>query len=553
MLGVSNCYVFKSRLQEYAQKVGLPTPVYETIKEGPSHQPSFRSTVIVNNVRYDSLPGFFNRKAAEQSAAEIALVELAKSNEINQSITQPVIETGLCKNLLQEYAQKMNYAMPLYLCKKDERPGRLSSYSCTVEIGGIRYIGASARTKKEAEIKAARTALLAIESRASQSSEKQFGHSKLTVVPCKKRGAEAIGKADETSKVPKTKKARFKRKPPRKKQSGDKKGRNHIESAAHVGAKVESRTNVNDESCVQALESRTLTANAANFDNGYQNENGLLSGEGLLSLNSSKVLENGESMKMQSDDSCIQTMKYRPLAPCAMNSNKGMLAGDDSVSLNGNKFCGNGSSTELASNDFSFQVMESASGPADAIKSMDTGMSINNQNEKDLLGGEDSESHNNNSIFADNKPTELPSNEPYVQTMESKPEAMKNLDVGMSFDYQNDKGVLAVEGSLSLDSSNIFENRKSKDLQSSESCLPIVDSGTLAAETKKNDVRMSINDRNEMGSLAGEGSVSLNNNEIFENGSTNLQADENNLGTVAGQIFVSSNGETREMSYVTDC
>jgi len=83
--------VFKSRLQEYAQKAGLPTPVYETIKEGPSHEPSFRSTVIVNDVRYDSLPGFSNRKAAEQSAAEVALVELAKSNVVNQSITQPVV------------------------------------------------------------------------------------------------------------------------------------------------------------------------------------------------------------------------------------------------------------------------------------------------------------------------------------------------------------------------------------------------------------------------------------------------------------------------------
>ncbi|KAL5066339.1 hypothetical protein RYX36_028076 [Vicia faba] len=72
--GVSNCYVFKSRLQE--------------------------STVIVNEVRYDSLPGFFNRKAAEQSAAEVALMELAKSSEVNHSITQPVHETGLCKNLL---------------------------------------------------------------------------------------------------------------------------------------------------------------------------------------------------------------------------------------------------------------------------------------------------------------------------------------------------------------------------------------------------------------------------------------------------------------------
>jgi hypothetical protein len=33
----------------------------------------------------------------------------------------------------------------------------------TVEIGGIQYIGAAARTKKEAQIKVARTALLAIQ------------------------------------------------------------------------------------------------------------------------------------------------------------------------------------------------------------------------------------------------------------------------------------------------------------------------------------------------------------------------------------------------------
>lgn len=89
--GVSNCYVFKSRLQEYAQKKGLPTPVYETIKEGPSHEPSFRSTVIVNDVRYDSLLGFFNRKAAEQSAAEVALMELSKSVDINICISLPVV------------------------------------------------------------------------------------------------------------------------------------------------------------------------------------------------------------------------------------------------------------------------------------------------------------------------------------------------------------------------------------------------------------------------------------------------------------------------------
>ncbi|KAK8298134.1 hypothetical protein V6Z12_D05G234800 [Gossypium hirsutum] len=218
--GVSNCYVFKSQLQEYAQKAGLPTPVYETIKEGPSHEPSFRSTVIVNNVRYDSLPGFFNRKAAEHSAAEVALMELFKTGEINESVSQPVHETGLCKNLLQEYAQKMNYAMPVYQCQKEEALGRLSSYSCTVEIGGIRYVGAAAKTKKEAEIKAARIALLAIQSSASELPDQSFGNSRLMVIPCRKRAAEMATNPDETVKVPKAKKARFKKKMLKRKLSG---------------------------------------------------------------------------------------------------------------------------------------------------------------------------------------------------------------------------------------------------------------------------------------------------------------------------------------------
>jgi hypothetical protein len=77
--GVENCYVFKSRLQEYVQKAGLPTPEYHTLKEGPSHEPIFKSTVLINNSKYESLPGFFSRKAAEQSAAEVALMEIARS------------------------------------------------------------------------------------------------------------------------------------------------------------------------------------------------------------------------------------------------------------------------------------------------------------------------------------------------------------------------------------------------------------------------------------------------------------------------------------------
>jgi dsRNA-specific ribonuclease len=55
----------------------------------------------------------------------------------------------------------MNYAIPAYICYKQD--SGVGPFICTVEIGGIQYIGAASRTKKEAEIKAARTALLAIQ------------------------------------------------------------------------------------------------------------------------------------------------------------------------------------------------------------------------------------------------------------------------------------------------------------------------------------------------------------------------------------------------------
>ncbi|XP_010458266.1 PREDICTED: double-stranded RNA-binding protein 1-like [Camelina sativa] len=219
--GFSKCYVFKSRLQEYTQKYKLPPPIYETVKEGPSHIVFFHSTVILDGVRYNSLPWFLNRKAAEQSAAEVALQELAKSSDLSQCVSQPVNETGLCKNLLQEYAQKMNYAIPLYQCQKIEILGRATQFACTVEIGGIKYTGAATRTKKDAEISAGRTALLAIQSESknnlancnTQLTLLNF-NTQLTVLPFDRKSFEvkAVIPVEETIKTPKSRKARFKRK-----------------------------------------------------------------------------------------------------------------------------------------------------------------------------------------------------------------------------------------------------------------------------------------------------------------------------------------------------
>lgn len=146
-------------------------------------------------------------------------------------------ETGLCKNLLQEYAQKMNYAIPLYVCLKDESQGRDTLFSCTVDIGGMKYIGAAAKTKKEAEIKAARIALLAIQSSPSCSNETPLRNSVYTVIPSKKNGTDP-GISTQESLKPK-KKGLFKKKPQRKRRNGEKGNKVQLDSMGHSGSGVD--------------------------------------------------------------------------------------------------------------------------------------------------------------------------------------------------------------------------------------------------------------------------------------------------------------------------
>lgn len=233
-------------------------------------------------------------------------------------------ETGLCKNLLQEYAQKMNYAMPMYHCKKDETPGRTPVFSCTVDIGGILYIGGATKTKKEAEIKAARTALLAIQASASQASENRFGH--LTVIPCRKRATDSVAPADETtSNAPKPKKARFKRKSSKRKPHRDKMG--HVVHAENVGIganinhEVESQARVNDESGgVQEIKSESAFQSEAmkNCENGisvnHQEKETLAGEEGSLALNSQGVFENGKSTESHFEENNVGTVAATELS-----------------------------------------------------------------------------------------------------------------------------------------------------------------------------------------------------------------------------------------------
>lgn len=76
MLDLGERQLYKNRLQEYTQRLGLPFPVYQTTNEGFQHAPRFRSTVLVDGSSYTSTDTFLQRKAAEQDASRVALDEL---------------------------------------------------------------------------------------------------------------------------------------------------------------------------------------------------------------------------------------------------------------------------------------------------------------------------------------------------------------------------------------------------------------------------------------------------------------------------------------------
>lgn len=150
--------MFKSQLQEYSQKAGLLPPVYEFTREGPSHRPWYKAAVTVKGVKYESPSAYANLKKAEHAAAKAALEVLSKSS-IGDGLYPE--ETGLCKSLLQEYAQKLSLPLPVY---RTVRSGEVHvpSFTSTVEIAGRVYKGSAAKCKKEAEVKAAMMALQSI-------------------------------------------------------------------------------------------------------------------------------------------------------------------------------------------------------------------------------------------------------------------------------------------------------------------------------------------------------------------------------------------------------
>lgn len=153
--------MYKNQLQELAQRSCFNLPSYSCIREGPDHAPRFKATVTFNGEVFES-PGYHTTlRQAEHAAAEVALSTLSRRGPTQSLAARILDETGVCKNLLQETAQRAGVSLPVYTTIRSG-PKHLPLFNCMVEVGGRSFVGEPAKTKKQAEKNAALAAWSAL-------------------------------------------------------------------------------------------------------------------------------------------------------------------------------------------------------------------------------------------------------------------------------------------------------------------------------------------------------------------------------------------------------
>ncbi|XP_013604118.1 PREDICTED: double-stranded RNA-binding protein 4 [Brassica oleracea var. oleracea] len=148
-------HMYKSQLQSYALKQNMELPVYAAERQGPAHAPRFRCKVTVCGQTFQSQEFCPTLKAAEHAAAKVALASLTPLNP------EGVVVDVAYKNLLQEISQKENSLLPVY-ATATSGPSHAPTFTSTVEFAGNLYRGEEAKTKKLAEMNAAKVAFMSI-------------------------------------------------------------------------------------------------------------------------------------------------------------------------------------------------------------------------------------------------------------------------------------------------------------------------------------------------------------------------------------------------------
>ncbi|TQD85523.1 hypothetical protein C1H46_028935 [Malus baccata] len=183
--------MYKSKLQEvcHGKQWGLPT--YTAMKDGPDHNPCFRASVSVNGFSFDSPVACKSSKQAQNQAAMLAFFHFTSPPSSNLSSSTVVAdmnnisfltflvqdEMGHYKNLLQELAREEGFCMPTYKTVKSGA-SHMPTFSSTVEVEGEQFCGKAGKSKKQAELSAAKVAYISLK---KQSAIKTTQSSDLTI------------------------------------------------------------------------------------------------------------------------------------------------------------------------------------------------------------------------------------------------------------------------------------------------------------------------------------------------------------------------------------
>ncbi|KAF4383999.1 hypothetical protein F8388_018751 [Cannabis sativa] len=137
----------KKQLQKYARQrnFGLPVYFYEC-DQGPEAT-KFKATVTVRGQIFESSGSFNTSKDAESDAAKD--------------------ESRVYKNLLQEIVQREDLSTPVYKTIRRGEPHKPIIFT-SVELDGEIFHGKAAKSKKQAELDAARAAYVALKEHKSE-------------------------------------------------------------------------------------------------------------------------------------------------------------------------------------------------------------------------------------------------------------------------------------------------------------------------------------------------------------------------------------------------
>ncbi|KAA8544406.1 hypothetical protein F0562_022418 [Nyssa sinensis] len=146
-------YQYKRKLQGYAQRRNIDSPLYASQREGLPHALCFKATVTVDGRSFES-PSYYNTlKEAENASAKVALKSLSLDGFQEN-------DSSIYKNLLQQLAQNEGFILPTYKTISTGESHKPTFFS-TVEVEEEIFHGKGGPSKKQAELNAAEVAYTA--------------------------------------------------------------------------------------------------------------------------------------------------------------------------------------------------------------------------------------------------------------------------------------------------------------------------------------------------------------------------------------------------------